>query len=368
MVRFFSYFKNIYSLTFNYSTPSNLNYFWNFGSLALFFLVIQIITGLSLTWYYIAHIDFAFSSVEFIMREVNSGWLLRYLHSNGASFFFFVVYLHIARSLFYGSYQQPRVLVWLSGLCIYVLMILTAFLGYVLPWGQMSFWAATVITSLTTVFPYVGSDLVMLVWGGFGIGQQTLTRFYSFHFIFPFVICIIIFLHLLFLHYVGSSNPVTFLSFLDDKVSFHPYYTYKDVFGIFLFLFIYFVFVFFYPNLLGHPLNYIPANPGVTPPHIVPEWYFLPFHGILRAIPSKILGVIAMLGSLLSLALLPFLVNFELRNLSFNPKYQITLWFFLLNFIMLGWVGANVLEYPFVILSQFFTFLYFIFFITVTRC
>lgn len=362
MSRVFTLFKDFYFYSFNYMTPTNLSYFWNFGSLALFFSVVQILTGFCLSWYYIAHVDFAFFSVEFIMREVNNGWFIRYLHSNGASFFFLVVYLHIARSLFYGSFQSPRIFVWWTGIIIFISMILTAFLGYVLPWGQMSFWAATVITSLTTVVPFIGNNLVMLIWGGFGISQQTLTRFYSFHFILPFILCVLIILHLLFLHVVGSSNPIKNISHLEDKITFHPYYTYKDILGILFFLLFYLCFVFFFPNLLGHPLNYIPANPGVTPPHIVPEWYFLPYYAILRAIPSKFFGVTFTLGSLLILALLPAFNNILLKNSNFRPLYKSFVWFFFINFIVLGWLGACVLEYPSIVLSQIFTVFYFLWF------
>lgn len=363
MNRIFFYCKELYAYTFNYLTPSNLSYFWNFGSLALCFLIAQMITGIILSWYYISHVEYAFVSVEYIMREVNSGWLIRYMHANGASFFFFVVYMHIGRAFIYGSYQHPRILVWASGLVIFITMILIAFLGYVLPWGQMSFWAATVITSLITVVPFVGNDMVMLIWGGFGIGQQTLTRFYSFHFLLPFILCLFILFHLLVLHKTGSSNPLLNTRFLEDKISFYPYYVYKDLLGILFIFFIYFFFIFFSPNFLGHPLNYIPANPGVTPPHIVPEWYFLPFYGILRAIPSKIIGVIAMLCSLFVLLLLPVLSIFFIKNTSFRPFYQVLVWVFFLHFILLGWLGSEVLEYPYLELSQILTIDYFVWFI-----
>ena len=364
-MRFFIYIKKLYSITFNYATPINLSYLWNFGSLALFFLIIQIITGLCLSWYYIAQVDLAFNSVEYIMREVNYGWLIRYLHSNGASFFFLVIYLHIARSVLYGSFQRPRIFVWWSGILIFIIMILTAFLGYVLPWGQMSFWAATVITSLVTAIPYIGTDLVMIIWGGFGIGQQTLTRFYSFHFVLPFVIVFLVIVHLILLHIPGSSNPIyfSFDSEIEDKIVFHPYYTLKDLVGIFFILFFYFLFVFFYPNYLGHPLNYIPANPGITPPHIVPEWYFSPFYGILRAIPNKLFGVILMLSSILILAFCPLFSFKNVRSLNWSLLYNIMVYIFFVNFIMLGWVGKQVLEYPFIELSQIFTFIYFFWFL-----
>jgi ubiquinol-cytochrome c reductase cytochrome b subunit len=363
MRRPFSFFNTLYSLTWLYLTPSNLSYLWNHGSLAFFFLSLQILTGLALSWYYIAQVDWAFYSVEFIMREVLNGWILRYSHSNGASFFFFVTYLHIARALFYGSYQQPRMYVWLTGLVIYFLMILTAFLGYVLPWGQMSFWAATVITSLATVIPLLGDSFVMLIWGGFGIGQPTLSRFYSFHFVLPFVIFFLVAIHLLFLHVKGSSDSLTDQSLGIDKISFHPYYTIKDIVGIFFILFAYFMFIFFYPNVLGHPLNYIQANPGVTPVHIVPEWYFLPFYGILRAIPSKIFGVLLMLSSLLVLALLPWMTNPDVKQTTYRPMAKFILFFFFFNFIMLGWVGYHVLEEPFILLSRIFCIFYLLFFI-----
>jgi ubiquinol-cytochrome c reductase cytochrome b subunit len=362
MPRFFYFIKQIYVLTFLYLSPSNLSFNWNFGSLALVFLLLQIITGLCLSWYYIPHLDWAFTSVEFIMREISNGWILRYAHANGASFFFFVTYIHISRSLFYNSYQKPRAFVWLSGLVIFFLMILTAFLGYVLPWGQMSFWAATVITSLTTVIPLIGNSLLMLIWGGFGIGQQTLSRFYSFHFLLPFILLILVGLHLLLLHISGSSNPVADSVFSLDKITFHPYYTYKDLIGVLAVFLLYFVFIFYFPNVLGHPLNYIPANPGVTPVHIVPEWYFLPFYGILRAIPSKIFGVILMLGSLFLLATLPLLAFIDVKHGSYRPFLKVINYFFFINFIMLGWVGYHVLESPFILLSRVFCFFYILLF------
>jgi len=245
MRRPFFYVTELYSLALLYLTPVNLSYWWNFGSLALTFLLLQVVTGLCLSWWYIPHVDWAFYSVEYIMREVLNGWLIRYSHANGASFFFLVTYLHIARSLFYSSYQKPRIFVWWSGLVIYFLMILTAFLGYVLPWGQMSFWAATVITSLATVIPFLGESILMLIWGGFGIGQQTLTRFYSFHFFFPFVLLFLVGVHLMFLHVKGSSDPVSDSSHGSDKISFHPYYTYKDISGVFV-IFLFYFFLFFF--------------------------------------------------------------------------------------------------------------------------
>ena len=363
MKRIFTFFPFLYKSSLGYLAPSNLSYFWNFGSLALFALALQLVTGLCLSWWYIPHIDLAFSSVEFIMREVLNGWMIRYAHANGASFFFLCVYIHMARSLYYGSYQSPRVLVWLSGLAIFFLMILTAFLGYVLPWGQMSYWAATVITSLTTVVPFLGNIILSLIWGGFGLGQQTLTRFYSFHFVLPFVLLFLIAAHMLFLHETGSSDPIFDNQIGNDKISFHPYYTYKDILGIFVFLVFFFCFVFFAPNTLGHPLNYIQANPGVTPVHIVPEWYFLPFYGILRAIPSKLFGVIAMMCSIFILAILPFLNQTLIKNSSYRPIYKCIIWFLFITFLMLGWIGYHVLEYPFIELSRLFCFFYFFIFL-----
>jgi len=362
MRRIFYFFTNIYNATFLYATPSNLSYNWNYGSLALFCLILQIITGLCLACWYVPHIDFAFITVDFIMREVSNGWLLRYSHANGASLFFLIIYLHIARSLFYNSLQTPRIFVWLSGLVIYFVMIITAFLGYVLPWGQMSFWAATVITSLVSIIPFFGESCMMLIWGGFGIGQQTLTRFYRFHFLLPFVLVFITIIHLLFLHVPGSSDPIIDSKFGNDKIAFHPYYVYKDIVGIFFILSIFFTFTFFFPNLLGHPLNYIPANPGVTPVHIVPEWYFLPFYGILRAIPSKIFGVLLMATSLLLLVILPFIYTTEIKQVNYRPISKLIIFFFFGTFILLGWVGAHVLESPFIELSQLFCVFYLMFF------
>lgn len=285
----------------NYQTPKNLSYLWNFGSLAGITLVIMILTGLFLAMHYVPHIDHAFNSVEHIMRDVNAGWLIRYIHMNGASLFFIVVYIHIFRGMYYGSYKEPRQLLWMFGVVIFLVMMATAFMGYVLPWGQMSFWGATVITNLFSAIPFVGQAIVEWLWGGYSVGGPTLNRFFVLHYLFPFILIALTFLHLAALHRFGSNNPkgidVDKTSGV-DTIPFHPYYTIKDYFGLGVYLMIFAGFVFFAPNFFGEPDNYIPANPLVTPPHIVPEWYFLPFYAILRSIPNKLLGVIAMFSSI----------------------------------------------------------------------
>ena len=280
-----------------FPTPRNFNYFWNFGGLALVNLVIMIVTGIFLAMHYTPHVSFAFDSVERIMRDVNYGWLLRYAHANGASMFFIVVYIHIWRALYYGSYKAPRELLFMLGVVIFLLMMATAFMGYVLPWGQMSFWGATVITNLFSAIPFVGESIVTWLWGGFSVDNPTLNRFFSLHYLLPFVIFGVVFLHVAALHITGSNNPLG----IDpkgpqDTLPFHPYYTIKDSVGIVVYLIVFAALVFFAPNLLGHPDNYIPANPLVTPPHIVPEWYFLPYYAILRAVPDKLGGVVLMVG------------------------------------------------------------------------
>ena len=275
-----------------YPTPSNINYAWGFGSLAGLCLAIQIVTGVFLAMHYTPHVDFAFSSVEHIMRDVHNGWIIRSVHSNGASVFFMVVYCHIARGLYHGSYYRPRHHLWSSGVLIFFLMVITAFMGYVLPWGQMSFWGATVITNLVTALPIVGYDIAYFLWGGFSVGNPTLNRFFSLHFLVPFIIAGVVFLHLSMLHQSGSSNPIGPVA--PDRVFFYPYFYVKDLYGLLLLFIVFSVLVFFYPNLLGHPDNYREADPLVTPSHIVPEWYLLPFYAILRSIPDKLIGVIAM--------------------------------------------------------------------------
>ena len=350
----------------DHPTPRNLNYWWNFGSLAGITLVIMIVSGLILSMHYVAHADLAFDSVEHIMRDVNYGWLIRYIHSVGASMFFLIVYIHIARGLYYGSYKSPREVLWWLGIIIFLLMIATAFLGYTLPWGQMSFWGATVITNLFSAIPLVGDNIVTWLLGGFSIDNPTLNRFYSFHYLLPFIIVGVVFLHIIALHKVGSNNPIGIdLTLKKEKIPFHPYYTIKDFFGFGVFFIIFGIFVFFLPNSLGHPNNYIPADPLVTPEHIVPEWYFLPFYAILRAIPFKLLGVLAMLGSILILFVLPWLDTSKVRSCRFRPIYKQFFWIFIFNFIVLGWVGSKVPEGHYLIISRICTTYYFTHFLII---
>ena len=354
IVRWIDYRLPIFSLLDHavgrsYPTPRNLSYWWNFGSLAGVVLVVQTVTGVALAMHYTPHIDYAFASVERIMRDVNYGWLLRYVHANGASAFFVVVYIHLFRGLYYGSYKNPRELLWGLGVLILLLMILTAFMGYVLPWGQMSFWAATVITNLASAIPLVGEDIVAWLWGGFSVDNPTLQRFYSLHYLLPFVILGLVVLHIWALHRFGSNNPLGIDVKSDkDTLPFHPYYTIKDLFGLGVFLFVFFAFVFFAPNYLGHPDNYIEANPLVTPPHIVPEWYFLPFYAILRSatfdvwfLSAKLLGVLLMLASILILFILPWLDGSPVRSGRFRPVYKQVFWVLVADCIVLGIVGAN---------------------------
>ncbi|MFO1035995.1 MAG: cytochrome b/b6 [Geminicoccaceae bacterium] len=331
-----------------YPTPKNLSYWWNFGSLAGLMLVLQIVTGIVLAMHYNANTHDAFSSVEHIMRDVNYGWLLRYGHANGASMFFIVVYIHMLRGLYYGSYKAPRELLWMLGVVIMLLMMATAFMGYVLPWGQMSFWGATVITNLFSAIPIVGESIVTWLWGGFSVDNPTLNRFFSLHYLLPFIIVAVVFLHILALHQFGSNNPVGIDVAKKDKIPFHPYYSIKDMFGIAVFMLVFALFVFYAPNVLGHADNYIPANPMVTPPHIVPEWYFLPFYAILRSItfdifwiiPAKLGGVIAMFGSIIVLFALPWLDTSKVRSSRFRPIYKWFFWLLVIDLFILGYVGA----------------------------
>nr|AFN06093.1 apocytochrome b [Glomus sp. DAOM 229456] len=342
--------------------PSNLSYIWNFGSLLGTCLALQIITGVTLAMHYIGSVDLAFSSVEHIMRDVNSGWLIRYLHSNGAAFFFIFVYIHMAKALYYGSFRAPRILLWSIGVVIFLVMIITAFLGYVLPWGQMSYWGATVITNLLSAIPWIGTDLVEFIWGGFSVSNATLTRFFSLHFLLPFVLAALAFMHLIALHQNASNNPMGVSSKM-DRVPFYPYYVFKDIVGFFVFFLILSIFVFFFPNALGHPDNSIPANPMQTPISIVPEFYLLPFYAILRAIPNKLLGVVAMLASILILFLLPYLESSRVRSSAFRPFMRIFFWLFAVNFLLLMWIGANHPEPPFILLGQLCTAFYFAYFL-----
>ena len=359
--------KLISPMLIEYFSPLNLNYFWNFGSLAGTCLVFQLITGIALAMHYTPHIDLAFHSVEHIMRDVNYGWVLRYMHANGASMFFIVVYLHFFRGLYYSSYTYPRNLVWEIGVIILLLMILTAFLGYVLPWGQMSFWAATVITNLCSAIPIIGETIVPWLWGGFSVDNATLNRFFSFHYLFPFLITGLVIVHLLVLHDYGSNNSLG-IPCNKSVIQFHSYFTIKDFLGIIIGLFIYFVFVFFYPNLLGHPDNYIPANSLVTPAHIVPEWYFLPFYAILRSVPDKLAGVIAMLCAIIILLVFPHLINHTLnstRSSNLQFLHEFFFWLFVGNCFFLGFIGGKPIEDPYFNLGQIATILYFNYFIVV---
>ena len=407
-----------------YPAPRNLNYFWNFGSIAGLMLVSQILTGLFLAMHYAANSAIAFDSVEHIMRDVNYGWLLRYLHAVGASMFFIVVYVHTFRGLYYGSYKKPRELLWGIGVVILLLMMATAFMGYVLPWGQMSFWGATVITNLFSAFPIVGEPIVTWLWGGFAVDNPTLNRFYALHFVLPFVLFGAVFLHLMALHQHGSNNPTGLdVSGPQDTIPFHPYYTVKDFYGFSLFFLVFAAFVFFAPNYLGHPDNYIPADPMVTPPHIVPEWYFLPFYAILRAfvfdtplwlpgaalwagggwwlyyhfnrdtltpqrklqagaaivlgflltgagvsgafIPSKLAGVLAMFGAIIVLFFIPWLDRSPVRSCNYRPLMKWFFWVFVLDTILLGYCGSKPPEGIYPILSLLGTAYYFGFFLVI---
>ena len=348
----------------DYPTPRNLNYWWNFGSLAGFFLLVQIITGVILSMHYTAHVDHAFDSIEHIMRNVNHGWLIRYIHMNGASFFFIVVYIHIFRGLYYGSYKAPRELLWWLGIIILLLMMATAFMGYVLPWGQMSFWGATVITNLFSAIPLIGDNITQWLWGGYSVDNPTLSRFYTLHFLLPFLIVGVVVLHIVALHTHGTNNPLGIdRKGPQDSIPFHPFYTIKDLFGLSFALTIFFAVVFFAPDFLGHPDNYIPADPLKTPAHIVPEWYFLPFYAILRAIPDKLGGVIAMFSAKFVLFLLPWLDTSKVRSATFRPIYKILFWIFLIDAIVLGWVGSKPAEGIYIIISRIATLYYFLHFL-----
>jgi len=359
----FTLMNNEYS---KFPTPKNFNYLWNFGAIALVMLIIMIITGVLLAMQYTAHTDLAFDSVERIMRDVNSGWLLRYIHSNGASFFFVAVYIHMARGLYYGSYKSPRELLWMLGVLIFLLMMATAFMGYVLPWGQMSFWGATVITNLFTAIPVVGDYILTLLLGGFTVDNATLNRFFALHYLLPFVIFAVVFLHVAALHITGSNNPTGVEpKTKKDTIPFHPYYTIKDMFGLMIFLSIFAYMVFFAPNYLGHADNYIPANPLSTPAHIVPEWYFLPFYAILRAVPDKLGGVVLMFGSILILFVLPWLDRSKIKSMTYRPIAKWACRLFLVNGIVLGFMGAKPAEGIYVTISQVGTLYYFAYFLVI---
>lgn len=346
----------------HYPSPISLTYAWSFGSLAGLCLVIQMVSGIFLAMHYTPHVDLAFSSVEHIMRDVNNGWLIRYIHANGASMFFILVYSHICRGLYYGSYMEPRELLWCSGVLILFLMMGTAFTGYVLPWGQMSFWGATVITSMVTAIPIAGQPIVQWLWGGYTVGNPTLNRFFSIHFVLPFLIAGLTIVHLALLHKDGSNSPIGSDTGVDD-LPFYPYFAVKDVFAFFCFMLFFATFVFYFPNVLNHPDNYIPADPLQTPAHVVPEWYFLPYYAILRSIPHKAAGIVAMVGSIAVLFLIPFINSSDIRNTTYRPIFKFCFWLFIADFIILTWVGQKPVRDIFILVGQIATVYYFFFFL-----
>nr|YP_003587419.1 cytochrome b [Parnassius bremeri]ACO83383.1 cytochrome b [Parnassius bremeri]WEF74726.1 cytochrome b [Parnassius bremeri] len=353
-------FKIINGSLIDLPSPSNISLWWNFGSLLALCLIIQILTGLFLTMYYTANIELAFYSVNYICRNVNYGWLIRTLHANGASFFFICIYLHIGRGIYYESFNLKYT--WMVGVIILFILMATAFMGYVLPWGQMSFWGATVITNLLSAIPYLGTMLVNWIWGGFAVDNATLTRFYSFHFLFPFIILMLTMIHLLFLHQTGSNNPLGINSNL-DKIPFHPFFTFKDLIGFIILLTLLIMLTLTNPYLLGDPDNFIPANPLVTPIHIQPEWYFLFAYAILRSIPNKLGGVIALVMSILILIILPLTFNKKIQGIQFYPINQMLFWSMVSIIILLTWIGARPVEDPYIITGQLLTILYFSYFL-----
>lgn len=360
--------KWIYNEAISYPTPINLSFFWSFGVMALFCLISQIISGIFLAMHYIPSSELAFNSVEHIMRDVWGGWFIRYLHANGASMFFLVVYLHISWGLYYNSYIGDWKYVWLSGVLIFFVMIITAFLGYVLPWGQMSFWAATVITSLASAIPFLGDYIVAWLWGGFSVGEQTLIRFFSLHYLLPFILLALVGSHIIILHETGSNNPLGINLNWVDWVTFSPFFFLKDLYYIVLFLLVFSYFIFFNPNYLGHSDNYIPALPMSTPAHIVPEWYFLPFYALLRSIPNKLGGVILMILAILTLAILPFIhSNYEINSLSSSFNYLRMFFFslFISIVVLLGWIGGQPIEEPMYTVGQLLSILYFFYLLMV---
>lgn len=349
-----------------FPTPRNLNYYWTFGGILSFMLLAQIVTGVALVMHYTPNAGLAFNSVETIMRDVNYGWLLRYLHANGASMAFIALYVHLFRGLYYGSYKAPREVVWLLGMVLFVLMIATAFMGYVLPWGQMSFWGATVITSLFGAIPVIGDQVVTWLWGGFSVDDATLNRFFALHYLLPFIIIAVTGLHVWAVHAVGNNNPTGIeVRAGKDTIPFHPYYTIKDAFAVAVFLLLYGWFVFYIPNYLGHPDNYIPANPMVTPAHIMPEWYFLPFYAILRAVPSAIGGILALVGAIAVLFALPWLDRSPVRSATLRPLYRVFVWLLAATVVLLGWLGSRPPEGLYVLAARVATAWYFLHFLVV---
>lgn len=353
-------FKIINNALVDLPAPSNISSWWNFGSLLGLCLILQIATGIFLSIHYTADTILAFNSVNHICRDVNYGWILRTLHANGASFFFICIYLHVGRGIYYGSYKY--LYTWTVGVILFFLTIGTAFIGYVLPWGQISFWGATVITNLLSAIPYIGTDLVQWLWGGFAVDNATLTRFFSFHFLFPFIIAAFTIIHLLFLHQTGSNNPLG-INRNSDKIPFHPYFSYKDIFGFVIILIFLTFLTLIAPYILGDPDNFIPANPLVTPPHIQPEWYFLFAYAILRSIPNKLGGVIALVISIAILFILPFTNKFTFQSTQFYPINQILFWIITITVILLTWIGARPVEDPYILTGQLLTVIYFLYFI-----
>ena len=348
----------------HFPMPRNVNYFWSFGGIAMVILILMIVTGILLASQYVAQADLAFGAVEHIMRDVNFGWLLRYMHANGASMFFIAIYIHMFRGLYYGSYKEPRELVWIFGVAIFLIMMATAFMGYVLPWGQMSFWGATVITNLFSAIPLVGDEVVTWLWGGFSVDSPTLNRFFALHYLMPFVLFAMVILHVIAVHISGSGSPIGIdVKTPQDSVTFYPYVVAKDAYAMGVFALVFAFFVFYAPNYLGHPDNYLEANPLSTPAHIVPEWYFLPFYAILRAIPDKLMGVIAMVGSIMILFILPWLDQAKTRSARYRPLYRWLLFVFVLDFILLGWLGSKPAEAPYIVIARLATFYYFLHFI-----
>jgi ubiquinol-cytochrome c reductase cytochrome b subunit len=350
----------------DYPTPRNLNYWWTFGGILGVMLVVQIITGIVLVMHYTPHTSMAFDSIEHIMRDVNYGWLMRYMHANGASMFFIAVYIHMFRGMYYGSYKAPREVLWMIGVVIYLIMMATAFMGYVLPWGQMSFWGAKVITNLFSAIPFFGEAVTTWLWGGFAVDNPTLNRFFSLHYLLPFVLAGVVGLHIWALHVPGNGNPTGIdVKSGKDTVAFHPYYTMKDAFAIGVFLLVFAFWLFFQPNYLGHAINYQPADPLVTPAHIVPEWYYLPFYAILRAIPNKLMGVIAMFGSILILFALPWLDTSRVRSGSYRPMFKWFFWIFAVVCVALGYLGSKPPEGAYVVWARILTAYYFVHFLII---
>ena len=350
----------------DFPTPRNLNYWWTFGGILTFCLMVQFITGIILAMHFVPHGIFAFDSIEHIMRDVNWGYLIRYTHAVGASMFFLAAYIHLFRGLYYGSYKAPREIIWILGVVLILLMIMTAFMGYSLPWGQMSFWAVTVITNLFTAIPIVGESITQWIWGGYSVGDPTLNRLLSLHYLFPFVIAAVVGLHIWALHIPGNNNPTGLdVKTPKDALSFHPYYTMKDGFAVAVFALLFAWFVFYAPNYLGHSDNYIRANPLQTPPHIVPEWYFLPFYAILRAIPDKLMGVIAMMAAICILFVVPWLDTSKVRSTRYRPLYKPFFWFLVLTCFALGYLGAKPPEGGFLLASRLFAAYYFLHFLVI---